>query len=61
LGRAADNRLREGEALIELGKVDQAAGALTAARAHWSKAAELLHSQSAQMEAVARRLLAETE
>jgi tetratricopeptide (TPR) repeat protein/transcriptional regulator with XRE-family HTH domain len=61
LSRSAGNSQREGEALIELGQVERATGDLAAARRHWRTAVELLHPQSAPGEAVARRLLAETE
>jgi tetratricopeptide (TPR) repeat protein len=61
LARASGNNQREGGALIELGKVEQAIGHLTAAREHWRAAATLLHSQSAHHEAVALTLLAQTE
>ncbi|MEV6281408.1 tetratricopeptide repeat protein [Kribbella sp. NPDC051770] len=59
LGRELGSRQREGEALIELGRVEHALGELFAARDHWRKAAGLLHSQSADQEAIALALLAE--
>ncbi|GAB3809734.1 XRE family transcriptional regulator [Kribbella italica] len=61
LARALGNHQREGEALIALGKIEQATEQLGAARTHWRAAATLLHSQSPHQEAIALTLLAQTE
>ncbi|MGC4939550.1 tetratricopeptide repeat protein [Kribbella sp. DT2] len=61
LARALGNHQREGEALIALGKIEQATDQLGAARTHWRAAATLLHSPSPHQEAIALALLARTE
>ncbi|MEU0095660.1 tetratricopeptide repeat protein [Kribbella sp. NPDC006257] len=59
LARAFGDKQREGQVLIELGRVHAAQQDLTTARSLWSQAAVLLHPILPQEEAVALRLLAE--
>lgn len=59
LTRAIGNRFREGQLLIELGKLRSAAADLSEASQYWSEAIATLHGVSPRDEAIASRLLAE--
>ncbi len=58
LARADSNSQREGELLIQLGRIAHAEGDLATARTHWQEAASLLHTQATTGEAIALELLA---
>ncbi|WP_432939888.1 tetratricopeptide repeat protein [Kribbella sp. CA-253562] len=58
LARKIGNLQREGELLIQLGRIEHADGDLTAARTHWQQAATLLRSQAISSETIALDLLA---
>lgn len=57
LARATAGKRREGQLLIEMGRIKQATGEDDSARALWLQAATLLHPISPTHEAIARRLL----
>jgi tetratricopeptide (TPR) repeat protein len=57
IAKAHGTPQREGELLIELGRIKQAAGDQAAARTYWRQAAEILHPISPSIEAIALRLL----
>jgi transcriptional regulator with XRE-family HTH domain/tetratricopeptide (TPR) repeat protein len=59
LARAYGNKQREGQLLIELGRIHQATGNISRARTVWHQAAALLHPISTHDEATALTLLNE--